>query len=133
VSYTFNPLPAIPSDHTGFGFILFLSVIFLLVPCMLDEDLRENWFFCFFLATIFCGLAYFVSFVWTDQESKPFRNEKVIGEFVAFQPEGYNERSGKSRVDRHYTYVVYSVNGNNVLLQAEEGIEYPQKATLYKN
>jgi hypothetical protein len=30
-------------------------------------------------------------------------------------------------------YVVYTVNGNPVILQAQQGVEYPKTAILYKN
>lgn len=88
------------------------------------------WFF------IFCfpvGIAYGVSYHWTDQNPTTFANEKVTGTFVKFEAEGFKERSGKHMVDRHFTYVIYNVNGNNVLLRAGEGVEYPPIAVLYKN
>jgi hypothetical protein len=85
------------------------------------------------VATIACGIAYFVSYSWTDQTPKTFVNEKVTATFVGFEAEGYKERSGKSYVDKHFTYVVYNVNGSNVLLSATTGVTYPQTAILYKN
>ena len=90
-------------------------------------------FVWFFASTMLCGFAYCVSYVWTNQEAKYYANVQVKAELVGFQPEGYNERSGKSRADRHYMYVVYSVNGEKVILKATEGITYPQTAILYKN
>jgi hypothetical protein len=93
----------------------------------------EAFFVFFFLACIPVGIAYGVSYHWTNQEPKVFANVQVTAEFVSYQPEGYNEKSGKSHVDRHYMYVVYSVNGDPVILQAQEGRTYPKTAILYKN
>ena len=128
--YTFNPVADIPVDHTGFGIILAFALICLAMVLMNEP---EAFFVWFFLCCIPVGIAYGVSYHWTDQTPKTFANEKVIGKFVKFEAEGYKEKSGKSYVDRHYTYVVYNVNGNNVLMYAKEGLEYPQTAVLYKN
>jgi hypothetical protein len=128
--YTFNPLASIPVDHTGFFLVCFISVVILCI-CLMTEP--ESFFFWFFCVTVLTVGAYFVSYSWTDQTPKTFKNEKVTGEFVGFQPEGYREKSGKSMVDRHYMYVVYRVNGNDVILQAKQGVEYPKTAILYKN
>ena len=83
-------------------------------------------------------VAYCVSYVWTSQEPvKVYKNEQVTGQFVRYVAEGYNEtvRSGKStrHVDRHEVYVVYRINGNEVLFRGREGIEYPKTAIFYKN
>ncbi len=128
--YTFNPLASIPVDHTGFGLILGFCVI-LLIICLMNEP--ESFFVLFFLACFPVGIAYGVSYHWTSQEPKVFANTKVTAEFVGYQPEGYREKSGKSYVDKHFVYVVYSVNGNHVLLQGQSGVEYPKTAILYKN
>jgi hypothetical protein len=104
---------------------------FWLVIVLMNEP--DAFFVWFFVATIVVAVAYGVSFHWTDQSPKTFKNEKVTAELVGFQPEGYREQSGKSKVDRHYMYVVYRVNGNNVILQAQTGVEYPKTAILYKN
>ena len=93
----------------------------------------DEFFVNFFLVTIVVAIAYGVSFHWTDQTPKTFKNEKVIGEFVGYESEGYKERSGKSYVDRHYTYVIYKVKGGNVMLPCKVGEVYPQYVTLYKN
>ncbi len=128
--YTFNPLATIPVDHTGFGIIVGLCIFITLVVLMNEAELFFQWFF---VATIACVLAYFVSYSWTDQTPKTFVNEKVTATFVGFEAEGYKEKSGKSYVDRHFTYVVYNVNGSNVLLSATTGQTYPQTVILYKN
>ena len=128
--YTFNPVPDVPVCHDGFAIVLTFCIIALILVLMNDP---ESFFVAFFLCCIPVGIAYGVSYHWTDQTTKTFVNQKVTGTFVKFEAEGYKERSGKSYVDRHFTYVVYNVNGNNVLMSAKEGIEYPQVAVLYKN
>ena len=128
--YTFQALADIPVKHDGFAIICFLAITILVMVLMNDA---ESFFVAFFLCCIPVGIAYGVSYHWTSQEPKTFANVKVTGEFLGFEAEGYKEKSGKSYVDRHYTYVVYNVNGNNVLLSATSGIEYPKTAILYKN
>lgn len=128
--YTFNPIADIPVDHTGFGLIVALCIFIAFIVLMNESELFFAWFF---VATCICTFAYFVSYKWTDQTPKTFKNEKVTAELVGFQPEGYREKSGKSMVDRHYMYIVYRVNGNEVILQAQQGVEYPKTAVLYKN
>jgi hypothetical protein len=128
--YTFNPVPDVPVDHAGL-FIVGMVLVFWLIIVLFNEP--DTFFVYFFIATVIFGVSYGVSYHWTNQEPKTFVNQKVIGTFVKFEAEGYKEKSGKSYVDRHYTYVVYNVNGNNVLLSAQSGIEYPQTAILYKN
>lgn len=128
--YTFNPLATIPVSHEGFGIIVALCIFIAVIVLFNEPGLFFQWFF---VATVISGIAYFVSYSWTDQTPKTFANVKVQAELVGFQPEGYREKSGKSMVDRHYMYVVYRVNGNEVILQAQPGVEYPKTAILYKN
>ena len=128
--YSFQPLADIAVRHDGLFIIGMVCATWLIIVLMNDA---EEFFVHFFVVTIIMLIGYGVSFHWTSQEPQTFKNEKVIGTFVKFEAEGYKERSGKSYVDRHYTYVVYNVNGNNVLMYAKEGVEYPQTAVLYKN
>lgn len=128
--YSFNALADVPVSHEGFWLIVALCVFILLVTLWQEA---ESFFVMFFVAVVVCGIAYGVSYHWTSQEGKTSVNEKVVAKFVGYQPEGYNERSGKSRVDRHYMYVVYEVDGGMVVLKAEEGVAYPKETTLYKN
>ena len=128
--YTFAPLADIPVGHGGFQFICFmvaLAIIFALLNGM--GGFLETFFVC----TVITAAAYGVSYHWIDQSTQTFANTVVHGEFVGYQPEGYNERSGKSRADHHYMYVVYKVNGNPIVFNSSVGIEYPQTAILYKN
>jgi len=128
--YSFQPLADIAVKHDGFFFIAAFCVVALFLVLMNEP---ESFFVWFFVMCFPFGIAYGVSYHWTNQEPKTFVNQKVTGTFVKFEAEGYKEKSGKSYVDRHYTYVVYNVNGNNVLMYAKEGMEYPQTAILYKN
>lgn len=133
--YTFQPLASIPVDHTGFGLIVFLAIAIVVLTGMFDDWATAVVF------SVPCALvaltAYCVSYVWTDQTPKTFKNEQVTGEFVQYVAEGYNEtiRSGKTtkQVDVHNTYVVYKVNGQLVMLQSKVGQTYPQTVILYKN
>lgn len=130
--YTFNPIPAVDTinSHGGFYFILVIAaLVFLLV--WMNNDEEWNMYKVFILLCIPCGIAATIS--WNTGTYKEYSNTKVIGTFVKFETEGYKERSGKSYVDRHYTYAVYSVDSNNILFKADKGIEYPKNAVLYKN
>lgn len=128
--YTFNPIADIPVSHDGFVLVCALCVILLIMVLFNEADTFFVWFFiCCFPV----GIAYGVSYHWCDQTPKTFVNEKVTATFLGFEAEGYKEKSGKSYVDRHFTYVVYQVNGNPVILQAQTGVEYPKTAILYKN
>ena len=133
--YTFQPLASIPVDHTGFGII----VTFVLIAVVMSIFV-EGWRYALVLSVpgaLIALLAYCVSYVWTDQTPKTFVNEQVVGEFVQYVAEGYNEtrRSGKTttRVDVHNTYVVYRVDGQLVMLQSKVGSTYPERSTLYNN
>jgi hypothetical protein len=128
--YTFQPLASIPVDHIGFGLVVGFCGFWLLV-CLFNET--EAFFGYLFITTIACGIAYGVSYHWTNQEPKTFVNEQHVGKFVGFQPEGYNERSGKTRADRHYMYVVYEVEGQLTIMQTGVGMTYPKEVLLYKN
>lgn len=128
--YSFNPIPDVPVDHAGL-FIVGMACFMWLAIVLMNEP--AGFFANFFLVFIVMAIGYGVSFHWTNQEPKTFANVKVTAEFIGFQPEGYREKSGKSMVDRHYMYVVYRVNGNDIILQGQSGTEYPKTAILYKN
>ena len=130
MTYSFTPLADIPVDHTGFFLVCFVFVVALCI-CLMNEP--EAFFVWFFFATVGCGIAYCVSYVWTDQTPKTFANTQVIGTFVGYESEGYKERSGKSYVDRHFTYIIYKVPEGNVMLPCVVGKTYPERAILYKN
>ena len=128
--YSFYPTADIPVEHGGLFIIGMTCFVWLAVVLMNDA---EEFFVNFFFVAIIMAIGYGVSYHWTDQTPKTFKNEKVTAEFVSFQPEGYREKSGKSMVDKHYMYVVYSVNGDPVILQGQPGQTYPKTVILYKN
>jgi hypothetical protein len=128
--YTFTPLADIPVDHGGLFIVGMTCFLWLAIVLMNDA---EEFFVNFFFVAIIMAIGYGVSFHWTDQTPKTFKNEKVTAELVGFQPEGYREKSGKSMVDKHYMYIVYRVGGEQVILQAQTGQVYPQTVILYKN
>lgn len=128
--YTFHQLPDLPPDHTGFTIVVAILITLLLLVLMAD---REFFFELFFGATCITAMAYFTSFVWTDQTVVHRENKPVVATFVAFQPEGYREQTGKTRSDKHYMYVVYNVNGQNLIFETGGQTAYPEKATLYYN
>ena len=134
--YTFAPIASVYPGHEGFVLICVAAFLFVLIAGM-TEDIAAG-IAAAFPAAFVVLLAYCVSYVWTDQgPTKVYKNEPVTGEFVRYVAEGYNitVQSGKStrHVDRHEVYVVYRINGNEVLFRGQEGIEYPKTAILYKN
>ena len=128
--YTFQALADIPVKHDGF-FIIAVFCAICLIIVLFNEP--ETFFVYFFLACFPVGIAYGVSYHWTNQEPQTFKNERVTATFVGYESEGYKEKSGKSYVDRHFTYVVYRVEGGNVMLPCKTGYAYPETAVLYKN
>lgn len=128
--YSFNPIADIPVSHGGMFIICMGCFLWLAVVLMNDA---EEFFVNFFFVAIVVAITYGISFHWTDQTPKTFKNEKVTATFVGYESEGYKERSGKSYVDRHYTYIIYKVDGGNVMLPCSTGVVYPERVTLYKN
>lgn len=128
--YTFQPLLDIPVSHDGMFIMCMFSFGWLAIVLMNDP---EEFFVHFFFITIVLLITYGVSYHWTDQTPQTFKNEKVVGTFVGYESEGYKERSGKSYVDRHFTYIIYKVDGGNVMLPCKTGVSYPEYVTLYKN
>jgi uncharacterized membrane-anchored protein len=134
--YTFQPIPPVDTVNNHAGFVIVSIIMFIVfVAILINNDEEFNMYKVFVLFCIPVGIAAWVS--WNTGEYKEYANTRVEGTFVGFQAEGYNveERSGKTtrRVDKHFTYVIYSVNGNPVLFQANQGVEYPKTAILYRN
>ena len=129
--YSVLPLASVQPNHGGF--ILACGLCILILGLALNAyELPEKILWGFLSATLF-SVSYYVSFHLTNQEPLVYRNEPVVADFVGFLSEGYNERSGKSRADYHYLYVIYSVGGQQIPFLAEPGKSYPKKAILYKN
>jgi hypothetical protein len=124
--YSFAPMADTTDVHTGFYFLLIVAAIALLVA-FFNATVQE-----FSIVAVICGVILFIAHGESYFVNHPL-NQQVTGTFVAFQPEGYRESTGKSRADKHYMYVVYKVDGQLVILQANEGSTYPKTATLYKN
>lgn len=134
--YTFTPIPNVMPDHTGFAMICFAAFVVLFL--LLCTEGIVTTFVAAIPVSLIVLLAYCVSYVWTEQGPlKVYKNEQVTGEFVRYVAEGYNipERSGKTtrHVDHHEIYVVYKINGNEVLFRGSQGIEYPKVGVFYKN
>jgi hypothetical protein len=130
-----QPLAPIVASHAGFNIIcVFMLGIFLMsvyANCTGDEE--WNLYKVFLILMIPVGIAYMVSYEWTNQSTLYYKNTKVNGTLVGFVAEGSRERSGKSYVDRHYTYVEYEIGNDRVMFQSCEGCTYPKVAVLYKN
>jgi amino acid permease len=130
-----QPLAPIVAEHKGFVIIcVFMLIVFLMsVYANFTGDEEWNLYKVFMLLMIPVGIAYMVSYEWTDQSTKYYKNTQVTGTLVGFVAEGSRERSGKSYVDRHYTYVEYEIGNDRVLFQSCGGCTYPKVAVLYKN
>lgn len=127
--YTFQALADNTGSHVGFYIVVVLAVVFL---ATVWTNLVEDSIGGAITVSLIVGLAVLVAYGASFHDVAP-KNEQVTATFVGFQPEGYREQSGKQKVDRHYMYVVYNVNGQNVILQGQAGVSYPQTAILYKN
>ncbi|WP_310628158.1 hypothetical protein [Limnohabitans sp.] len=135
MTYTFFPVPPIDTlnDHSGLTIIYTILICSLLLcaKCGTDREFKNWFFFCVVVAAITAVISYNCGSV------KTFKNVAVRGALIGFVAEGYNESrtSGKSttRVDVHKTYVVYEIDGKQVIFNAQLGIEYPSVATLYRN
>lgn len=130
--YTFTPIPPIDTIncHTGFYIVTVFMLLFFVIACATNDG-EFNLSNVFIIFSVPCVIAAVIS--WNTGTYQEYANTPVTGTFVKFEAEGFRERSGKSHVDRHYTYVVYNINGNDVLFHSSAGIEYPKTAIFYKN
>ena len=131
--YTFQPIVDQYWDaHVGFYIILTLSTLgfMFLMNLWRDADVQTP---TVFMWTVILGLILFQAHSNSYRPEVKYENAPVIGNFVGFQSEGYNERSGKSRADYHYIYVIYEVEGHQTIFKATEGTTYPKRAQLYRN
>jgi len=133
--YTMQPLAPIVVEHKGFVIVcVFMLVVFLMAAYSnITGEEEYKLFNVFLILLIPVGIAYMVSYEWTDQSTKYYKNTQVTGTLVGFVAEGSRERSGKSYVDKHYTYVEYEIGNDRVLFQSCSGCTYPKVAVLYKN
>jgi hypothetical protein len=101
-------------------------IIWLRVQDEIESGTMLTW--CFFI-----GISIMALEDASYQPQKFYENRQVVGTFVGYQPEGYNEQSGKTRADHHYMYVVYEVDGVYAIFNACTGCTYPKRAVLYYN
>lgn len=137
--YSFQPLADLSTVHNGLHawyWVIGLAALWFLIVCR-EESLGDI-IYSLFLCSFFVGPLTWVIHTLSYSDVPPI-NEPVSATFVGYQPEGYSEdrQSGKTRyrADVHKMYVIYRINktGNDVILEASAGTEYPQHATLYKN
>ena len=130
MKYTFLPLDVLDTIHSH---DIFYFVIFIAVFCLLFcYNYAEYWV----AAVIVVSVAGVIS--WNTGSITVYKNEPVIATLVNFQPEVWTETvsSGKSNTHTETIrkmYVVYSVDNNNVIFDADKGNNYPKTVTLYKN
>ena len=126
--YTFQAIADTSQIHWGFYVCAPITIIIALIML---SDVRSGFGK---LGTI--ALAAFIVYMGFQISYGGHRplNTEVSATFVGFQPEGYNEKSGKQHVDRHFVYVVYELtDGRQVLLKGNAGSSYPKQVTLYYN
>ncbi len=128
--YSFQPVLDTSANHGGL--CIFLAVMAVILVIIAYEAYTDGWHWLHLV-----GIAMVVGFSWLvgniSYADKPPTNVPVSANYVEFQSEGYSNRNGKHKSDRHYTYVVYEVDGNYVLLKAGTGHLYPKRAILYRN
>lgn len=129
--YSFQPVADTSDLHVGFYLMCFIAG--LVITCVLTfwkEGEIDNISLGFWTVLLSLLLIYSHHESYTDRHPL---NEKLIGEFVGFHSEVRTERSGKSTVENHYVYVIYRVEGSNVLFRAAPGLTFPPRAVVYKN
>jgi hypothetical protein len=131
--YSFQPqVDTLANTHMGFYAVCVILVVIAVVVVSLFNDYECSGGTMLIWLVCLSGIG-FIGYKESFRAEKIYDNTPVTATLVGFQPEGYNEKSGKSRADRHYMYVVYDVSGEHVILRASEGVTYPKTTTLYKN
>ena len=125
ILYTIAPLADVNTvdSHAGFYVWLFIAFVIAYTERFSQESLT--------IAGIFTAIAAVVSF--NTGTIEHYANEKVVGEFVRFVPEGFTERSGKHDITRHLMYAEYKVDNYFVPVLIEQGSPTPKFVYLYKN
>lgn len=128
--YTFYPLPDETNIHVGwyFSLVVYLILLFFILKDALEDRVRGEHVAGFVVCSIFLFIIHTVSYHGKKPENIP-----VTANFVGFQPEYSRVQNGKHYTDRHSMYVIYEVNGQQIILPANEGLTYPKQAILYKN
>lgn len=128
--YSVAPLPPVDTLNSHFGFYIWaFMVLALILPIATEDGAIEIPLLVVIIGLI--GIGATVS--WNTGSITTYANTPVSATLVGFQSEGYNEQSGKRRVDRHYTYVIYNTPDGDVMLRASTELAYPSQAILYKN
>lgn len=130
MTYSLAPLETLDTlnTHTGFGCITFFFIV-----CVLAFDYKS--ILLWLIATLFIALVAIIS--WNTGEIITYKNEVVVGHLVRFQPEVWAEvhhhpKNTTTSIERKM-YVVYEVEGNEIIFDANKSVEYPELANLYKN
>ena len=131
--YSFQPVIDTNWDnHTGFYTSVLMSIVwvgFMVYAWAYDEVEGKTVTIWFLICLLFVSLTYYNSY----QPEKVYRNTKVTGEFVQFNPEVWVEKSGKSTTTKRVMYVTYRVGNELVVLPADTGLSYPKTVVMYKN
>lgn len=125
IIYTIAPLAAVDTlnSHIGFYIWFVLSLYVAFSEGFSPESVT--------ISIISIAVAAFISF--NTGTIEHYKNEKVVGEFVRFVPEGFTERSGKHDITRHLMYAEYKVENYYVPILIEPGSPSPKFVYLYKN
>lgn len=118
--------------HYGFYCVAIICAFFTYVMCVLWRE-REIPDIGFGISVAILFTFVLLSHAHSYQPEVKYANVRVIGDFVGYQPEGYNEQSGKTRADHHYMYVVYKIEGRMVIFRTEPGQSWPDRAVFYRN
>ena len=140
--YSFSPLADNSDSHLGFYFACFLMfcVLYQFAQYAIEQHRNNNgrhWrtaSACFW-PSVGCLFAAFVLLIVSlvSYNTKPPKNEVVIGKFERFVMEQETRQSGKSTQTYHYTYAEFSVPGGRIALQTNPSYVMPEHVTLYKN
>jgi hypothetical protein len=131
--YSFQPLADTTWNiHYGFYFVLVVSLVIfgmMLYARMNDEIELQT----LGIWTVIFGIIVYLTSVASYRDQVVYKNTRVVGEFVSFQPEMVVERSGKSTTTKHLMYVTYRVGNEMVVMPADPEVSYPKSVVLYKN
>lgn len=130
MTYSLSPIETLDTIHRHAGFQL-LTFLIIVVVLMFDYKSLLLWLSGIILVLIGALIS------WNTGEIIVYKNEVVTGHLVRFQPEvwsetHYNSKNTTTSIERKM-YVVYEVEGNEIIFDADKGIAYPESVNLYKN
>jgi hypothetical protein len=126
--FTYHPIEDTTTFHGGFYAILIILIIFAIA--IWRDDLTstlEKFGWSAGLALIIL-IVHAISFSGTHPTNTP-----IQATFVGFQPEVAVVRQGKRDVDKHDIYVIWEVNGEQVIMPGIQGYAYPKNTILWQN